>query len=318
MKSLENAEVDIKKVELPGGGGRGSDGTTNVTVINKVTKAMLDAGLWYHFRNPEHQWNGAGYEESIQAGIRLGKMLGNKLKLRDEKRDTKFTRLRSGKIDRRLVASLGFEAQSVFEKIETFQYDPAIVYISIDGSSSMAGSLFYSAMKTAIAIAKAADSIEQLDVVVNLRHCTGGHRSDNIFVSKIYDSRRDAFRSFIEIARWCHPCGTTPEGLCYDAIMSQIVKDASDKHMYFINLSDGMPGCAGYGGESAIQQTRKQIKKMIGYNIKVLSYFIGSGYAGEYARSKFTRMYGKDAEFINVASLSKLANTLNKKFLEAS
>ena len=50
----------------------------------------------------------------------------------------------------------------------------------------------------------------------------------------------------------------------------------------------------------------------------MLSYFIGSGYAGEYARSKFTRMYGKDAEFINVASLSKLANTLNKKFLEAS
>ncbi len=98
--------------------------------------------------------------------------------------------------------------------------------------------------------------------------------------------------------------------------MNQIIKDASTKHMYFINFSDGMPGCPGYGGESAVQQTRKQIKKMISHNIKVLSYFIGGSYT--YGNEKFRRMYGKDSEFIDVNQLSKLANTLNKKFLETS
>jgi len=317
LENLKEADVDQKKVKLPesrwGRGGRRSDGTTNVTVINKVTLGAIQNNVWDHFRDDYDTWGAEELKKSIDEGVRLGKMLGNKLKLRDEKRDTKFTRLRTGKIDRRLVASLGFEAESVFEKIETFQYDPAIIYISIDGSSSMNGGLFDRAMKTAVAIAKAADSIEQLDVVINLRHCHGYARNGNIFVSKIYDSRRDAFRTFLEIAKHCKACGTTPEGLCYDAIMSQIIKDASSKHMYFINFSDGMPGCEGYGGQSAVQHTRKQIKKMISYNIKVLSYFIGNG---AYGNDKFRQMYGKDSEFINVQQLSKLARTLNKKFLE--
>ena len=55
---------------------------------------------------------------------------------------------------------------------------------------------------------------------------------------------------------------------------------------------------------------------MISHNIKVLSYFIGGSYT--YGNEKFRRMYGKDSEFIDVNQLSKLANTLNKKFLETS
>ena len=59
-----------------------------------------------------------------------------------EKRDTKFTRLRSGKIDSRLIASLGFNNEAVFNRIESFEYDPAMIYMSIDGSSSMGGNAF--------------------------------------------------------------------------------------------------------------------------------------------------------------------------------
>ena len=121
LDNLKEADVEQKKVKLPmnrwGHGGRGKDGTTNVTVINKVTLGAIQNNVWDHFRDDYDTWGAEELKKSIDEGVRLGKMLGNKLKLRDEKRDTKFTRLRTGKIDRRLVASLGFEAESVFEKI---------------------------------------------------------------------------------------------------------------------------------------------------------------------------------------------------------
>ncbi len=52
--------------------------------------------------------------------------------------------------------------------------------------------------------------------------------------------------------------------------------------------------------------------------IKVLSYFVGdSDYGSDRYMGDFKRMYGKDAEFIDVSSCySDLAKTMNKKFLE--
>ena len=51
-------------------------------------------------------------------------------------------------------------------------------------------------------------------------------------------------------------------------------------------------------------------------NVKVLSYFVGdSDYDNRYM-GDFKKMYGKDAKFIDVNSVSALAKTMNKKFLE--
>ena len=41
---------------------------------------------------------------TIAEGMRLGTMLGKKLKVRNESRDTKWTRKDSGRIDKRLIA----------------------------------------------------------------------------------------------------------------------------------------------------------------------------------------------------------------------
>ena len=50
--------------------------------------------------------------------------------------------------------------------------------------------------------------------------------------------------------------------------------------------------------------------------ISVLSYFIGDGYDSERDNNSFTRMYGKDAEFIVPTNMMSVAKTMNKKFLE--
>ena len=50
--------------------------------------------------------------------------------------------------------------------------------------------------------------------------------------------------------------------------------------------------------------------------VKVLSYFIGDGYDMDRSKKTFTRMYGSDAEFINVTSVLSIAKTMNKAFLK--
>ncbi len=47
-----------------------------------------------------------------------------------------------------------------------------------------------------------------------------------------------------------------------------------------------------------------------------MSYFIGDSYDRSQATGTFKRMYGADAEFIDVTSVLSVAKTMNKKFLE--
>ena len=53
------------------------------------------------------------YDHNISRGIQLGSKLGKKLQVRGESRETKWTRLDSGRIDKRLV-ELGFGNESLF------------------------------------------------------------------------------------------------------------------------------------------------------------------------------------------------------------
>ena len=110
----------------------------------------------------------------------------------------------------------------------------------------------------------------------------------------------------------------TPEGLTFAAIMNELLEVKSEDR-YFINMSDGMPYYGGYSGEPAFRHTRDQVNLMKSEGIKVLSYFIVATdgyYTDSSARTGFTKMYGKDASFINVQKLPSLVSTLNKLFLQ--
>ena len=99
------------------------------------------------------------------------------------------------------------------------------------------------------------------------------------------------------------------------------VKPSSkDKDSYFLNFSDGMPMFGNddidYHHDTAIDHTNKMVKMIRDRGVKVLSYFIGDEYDMERSTRTFKRMYGNDAEFIDVTSVLPVAKTMNKTFLK--
>jgi hypothetical protein len=135
-----------------------------------------------------------------------------------------------------------------------------------------------------------------------------------------YDSRIDKFRKVRNLFPHIRASGTTPEGLCFEAILSDIVPTSKDKDSYFLNFSDGMPMFGNndidYHHDTAINHTRKMVDEIRFMGVNVMSYFIGDSYDRGQAMGTFKRMYGSDAEFIDVTSVISVAKTMNKKFLE--
>ena len=310
---------------------------TKVLVIRKLTKALIDAsgnydsGLSilspYKYRYIHNYNDDTEVTGFVEKGISLGTRLGRKLQVRGESRDTKWTRLDSGRIDKRLIAELGFGNERVFNTTFTESYSDAILHISVDASGSMSGDKWTNTMTSVVAICKAASMIQNVDVVVSIRstHCVGGYRNRNSndvpLILIAYDSRVDKFNKVKNLFSHLRVAGTTPEGLCFEAIINEIVPTTKDRDSYFLNFSDGMPmfqnnELSYYSGE-ALGHTKKMVNEMRTKGIKVLSYFIGdSEYERESSAQDFKQMYGKDAEFVDVTSVMSVSKTMNKKFLE--
>jgi hypothetical protein len=293
-------------------------GKTNVNVVNKLTKSLIDSGAfqWVFDTNP----NGYRVEAnrvSIMKGVQLGTVLGKKLKVRSEERTLSTPRMKAGKISGRLLHELGMGNINVFEQTHIDKHKPALVHISIDASGSMSGEPFTKAQISAVAIAKAASMTNNLNVVISYRTCNGSGNYNYPLMVIAYDSRVDKFSKIPQLLPHILPTGTTPEGLCFESIMSELTKVDRGTDTYFINFSDGAPGYSNseisYSGEPARKHTAKQVKKMTDAGIKVLSYYISSGY-GSYYLDYFKEMYGKSAEQITVDSLIPLAKSLNKMF----
>jgi hypothetical protein len=302
-------------------------------VVKKLTKSLIESerhngglGILSKYKYGSYRDNpdAAGF---VEEGIRLGTALGRKLQVRGESRDTKWTRLDSGRIDKRLIAELGFGNDRVFNTTFTESYSDAILHISVDASGSMYGDKWTNTMTSVVAICKAASMIQNVDVVVSIRstHEVGGYRSrGNTTVPLMliaYDSRVDKFTKVRNMFAHIITAGTTPEGLCFEAVMDEIVPTSNDRDSYFLNFSDGMPMFSSddlryYQGD-AINHTKKMVNEMRTRGIKVLSYFIGdSDYSRDTTMVDFKKMYGKDSEFIDVTSVMSVSKTMNKKFLE--
>ena len=320
MKAMENSGVEIKDVEYDNWNGKQK---AEVTIIRNFNKQLIDSvtcDMWldkdrYHGTEREMQ----EHHEWIAEGIRRGVVLGKKLKVRAEQRDTKFNRLRTGKIDNRMLASCGYGNESIFEKIESFAYRPGIIHISIDNSGSMGGARFENAVTTAVAIAKACSMIENMDCVISFRAGSSFAGNETPVVLIAYDSRKHGMGQIKTMMPYCCTSGITPEGLAFDAIMKEIISSAKGKDAYFVNMSDGMPYYDGYSGDSAHKHTREQVKKMTREGIKVISYFItGSHGISDGERNAFNAMYGKEAQYINTKKINEVAKSMNSKFLEVA
>ena len=179
---------------------------------------------------------------------------------------------------------------------------------------------------SAVAMIKACDMAGNIDVVMSIRTTHSGSRgyggggSDVPLILVAYDSRVDKLVKVKNLFGALEVSGTTPEGLCFEAIQKDLIPGNSNQDSYFINFSDGQPYYGNneisYSGDRAEGHTRKMVNNMKAMGISVLSYFIGGEWERKNDNKAFTNMYGKDAEFINATNMMQVAKTMNKKFLE--
>ena len=105
-------------------------------------------------------------------------------------------RQRTGRIERRLLSELGYGMENVFGHVEISKYKKAMLYISIDASSSMfSGSIanenskWHRTMTATVGMAKEPSMIDNLDVRIDFR----ATKADFPYVVIAYDSTKDSF-----------------------------------------------------------------------------------------------------------------------------
>lgn len=306
VKAMREAGTEVVMVDL------GRD-IVETIVIKKLTKNVID-----HMDSLFSNYNG---NEHVMKGIRLGKILGKKLQVRNEERSLKSTRLETGKIDRRLISQLGYNNANVFHKIITDRYKDYFIHISIDASGSMwSNCKFENAITSAVAIAQAASMTTGIRVQISVRGTSnigrsgrnGDYRCTTIVA---YDSNTDKMSKIRNLFEYLTTFGTTPEGVAFKSIERQIIQDSNGCECIFINYSDGYPTHMGHYGSTPIDYTRLVMKQFREQGISILSYFVT---AHGVNLDKFKEMYGKDAEHIDPQNMLHVSRTINNKFLEKS
>ncbi len=316
LDTLDQADIETEVTGkgLEQGYYRNASQGVQTYVIKNVTKNLIDSGIVPHLGT----WRVEQNDTAIRKGITLGTILGKKLKTRNEERINNTPRMKSGKLNGRMLHEIGFGNFQIFDQININTATPCLLHISIDASSSMSGDKWYNTQTAAVAIAKAASMTDNMNVVISYRgiYYNSGQGCQPLMMIA-YDSRKDKFSKIQNLFKHISPSGTTPEGLCFEAILKELVKTKNGTDSYLINFSDGWPGFdnkeISYGGQYAVDHTAEQVKKVRQAGVGVLSYFISDGYYGS-SKTQFEKMYGKDSEFINVDNMTQLAKTLNKKF----
>ena len=143
-------------------------------VVRKLTQSLIDSSQF----NCASSYNQRYYSDDdyygnkrynfVEEGLRLGSMLGRKLQVRGEESQLKFSRQESGKIDKRLIAELGFGNSNVFSHTLTERFNKAYLHLSVDASGSMSGKKWNKAMISAVAMIKACDMAGNIDVVLSI------------------------------------------------------------------------------------------------------------------------------------------------------
>jgi hypothetical protein len=329
VSSIENSGMSLIRVgKSLTGEGNGLDGIECV-VVKKLTDELLNDPSFpmYTMNLPVFNINSNPNEAAVSDGLVLGRLLGKKLQIRDEERITKYNRQRCGKIDRRILSEIGHDYYNIFYTVKSDKFNKISLHISVDASASMAGKKWRKTVTSVVAICKAASMTTNIKTSVSLRTSIVTKSSGTLpYIVIAYDSTKDSIITLAERFRKLSPNHTTPEGLAFEAIMDSIPNKLNmDEDHYFLNFSDGEPCFSTvvsdtpflYTKEPAVEHTRKQVLKIKQKGYRVLSYFIEdeSNHRPD-LKTNFERMYGKNAAFVDVNNITKIANTLNAMFLE--
>lgn len=336
LKTLQNAETDYTAV------GNGWSFATDCIVyrldkeVNKIATlyslrqtALSEGNRFFNYPSEIRDImpiglssnNLSGSEKAcnmVSQGFQLGTVLGRKIQTRRESRELETNRLRSGKIDAKRVAHAGYGIENIFNQIHIDKYNKANIHLTIDASGSMGGDRWDNSLKMAMALGKAVDMIEGINLQVSMRETVSNGQQPT--VSIIYDSRTNKL-NHLKMLLEMYDCNSmTPEGLCLEAMLNKklLVPSTSDCDSYLINLCDGQPGMSGgYGGQKAIQHTKNQVKRINNeLGIKHVGYFFGN--AGDYSYTSFTQMYGASQSIAipDASNATVIAAHMNKQLMQ--
>ena len=284
-------------------------------VSKKMTEALMQDSSFPFASFYNEKWNGWN-SDTLQRGIVMGTILGKRIAVRSEERETINPRQKNGRIDKRMVAALGYDYVNVFSHKEVDRFKKVMLHVTIDGSGSMSGTLWDDSLAVTIAICKAASMVNNLNVQVSIRG-TWGNRP---YVCIAYDSRFDKFEKVKRLFPALHANGTTPEGLCYQAILKHLVESNKDMESYFLNICDGEPSFSNdqcsYSGHNALLHTKKMVGQIKDMGIQIMSYFVGDRHGYGRSRDNFKVMYGNDSRFIDVKQIVPIVKTMNELFLK--
>jgi len=288
-------------------------------VSKKMTEALMkDSSFpfanWNTYNNKWSGWN----DETLQRGIVMGTILGKRIAVRSEERETINPRQKNGRIDKRMVAALGYDYVNVFSHKEVDRFKKVMLHVTIDGSGSMSGTCWDDSLAVTIAICKAASMVSNLNVQVSIRGTWGSKP----YICIAYDSRFDKFEKVKRLFPALYANGTTPEGLCYQAILKHLVESNKDMDSYFLNICDGEPSFSNdqcqYSGHNALLHTKKMVGQIKDMGIQIMSYFVGDTYGYGRSRDNFKVMYGNDSRFIDVKQIVPIVKTMNELFMKKS
>jgi hypothetical protein len=335
VNALRDSGTEIRSVDTQSEGA-GTANLVDTVVIKKLTPGIvcsidsifasnsadyINGTRNYANDSAKRSWNCREIQENDEAvvkGVILGKQLGRKLQIRDSERTLKSTRLQSGKIDRRLIAQLGYDNVNVFHRIVTDRYKNYFIHISIDASGSMAGDKFRNAITSAVAVAQAASMTTGIRVQISLRGTTTLSGYEKCVTLYAYDSAHDKTSKIRSMFKYLSTYGVTPEGMSFRSIERDLKADAKGDECIFINYSDGEPTDINgvqrdYNG---VEYTRRVVNTFREAGINVISYFIYKSTIWGNTKQNFIRMYGPDAQFIDPVNMTQVSKTVNAKFLE--
>jgi Mg-chelatase subunit ChlD len=331
LKAKERADIqhlesaDAKIVEA----GDKIVGMFPCLVTRKINKQIMLSEFFPFSHVTHHKGERVLYsternKNAVVSGVRMGQILVHRLQVRNDPVVTTFTRQDHGRIDRRILAQLGMDIESVFKRTTVENFKPAMLHLSLDASGSMSGRKWEQCITVATALSYVASKIRNIEVVVTIRG-----DSEIPMVAVVHDSRVDNFQKVRNLFPSLCPTGSTPEGLCFNATLDLITECSGEYDTYFINFSDGEPGTSvrrggeyrNYGGEEAFNHTRRQVQAMRDAGVKVMSYFI-SEYTTikphSYSHTAFKKMYGESAVFVNVQNVTEVLRTMNNLLLKKS
>ena len=283
-------------------------------VSKKMTEGLMQDSSFPFASYWNDKWNNWN-NDTLQRGIVMGTILGKRIAVRSEERETINPRQKNGRIDKRMVAALGYDYVNVFSTKEVDRFKKVMLHVTIDGSGSMSGSVWDDTLAVTIAICKAASMVSNLNVQVSIRGTWG----NKPYICMAYDSRFDKFEKVKRLFPALHANGTTPEGLCYQAILKHFVESNKDMDSYFLNICDGEPTFSNqqcsYSGRNALLHTKKMVGQIKDMGIQVMSYFVGgSSYSS--SSDNFKTMYGSDSRFIDVKQIVPIIKTMNELFMK--